>query len=332
MDAESDGIRRGFTAHLSTVLKVIGALILLGVWGFAGPRYGRLLTRWGAPRGEVQSPTLGDRQPGELAVAFLAVGYGRAVLVQGPGSTTTLVGGGIGQYPRETRMPVEDAAHRVLLPWIRGTGVRRLYQLVGTVPRDHHLGAAVDLLEHPSPAVNRLLVPPARTPVVRALRKRARERGVPVEPLPMEEPFELVPGAPARILNRPPIVHVGRPVGHALFFRYGQRSFLLAGDLDRSTERTVVMRWGDSLRTDVLAAARHGREDGSDPLLLRRVRPRHVVVPTGRPNPYEAPAVRVMERLKRHAEGGVYRTDRRGTVVFYTDGRTLRVRTGVDGP
>lgn len=148
----------------------------------------------------------------------------------------------------------------------------------------------------------------------------------------MEDPFELVPGAPARVLNPPPTLHVGKPVGHALFFRYGQRSFLLAGDLDRSTERRVVMRWGDSLRTDVLAVARHGREDGTDPLLLRTARPRHAVVPTARPNPADAPALRVMERLRRHAGGGVYRTDRRGAVVFYTDGRTLRVRVDVDGP
>lgn len=315
----------------SSWFRVAGGLILAVAWILAVPRYCAVLSRPNpAGSGEASHP-LAERRPGELAVAFLDVGYGRAILLQGPGDVTSLIGGGIGQYPRESGLPVEDAAHQVLLPWFRGAGVRRLHRMIGTVPADHHLGAEYDLLGHASPVVERVLLPPAVSPAVGALRRRARRRRITVDTVPPDESFELVPGVPARVLNRPPVVRVGSPLGQALFFRYGRQGFLLGGDLDRPAQRQIVLRWGDSLRAAVLEVAGHGREEGTHPLLLRYVRPRYAVVPTGRPNPVDAPSPRVMRLLRRRVEDKVYRTDRDGTVVFYTDGRHLRVRTDPRG-
>lgn len=303
----------------------------MAAWAQAAPRYCTLLSRWNSQGTGDASHPLAERRPGELAVAFLHVGYGRAILLQGPGDVTALIGGGTGQYPREPGLPVADAAHQVLLPWIRGGDVRRLHRLIGTVPVGHHLGAQNDLLEHAFPGIDRMLLPPAVSPVVPELRRRARDRGIPNDLLPGGESFELIPGVPARVLNRPPTVRVGRPVGQALFFRYGTQGFLLGGDLDRPALRNLTLRWGESLRAEVLEVARHGREDGTEPLFLRYVQPRYAVVPTGPSNPHGAPSARVMRLLGRRVEGKVYRTDRDGAVVFYADGRGLRVRTDARG-
>lgn len=307
-----------------TGLLLVAALVM---WTWATPRYYATLSVWVErpdPASPLQSGALPGRRPGELAVVVLDVGKGTAVLLQGPGNETSIIDGGPGQYPTRSDGPSGDAAHHVILPLLERFGIDRVRRMIGTVPVDHHVGAQADLLSHGQPVVDEVVLPPAGPgrAVWGRLNRLARRRETDTSVLSQTEAFEPVPGLVGRVLNPPRIVSTGPPQGHGLFLQYGQRRFVLMGDLDRTGERRLVLRWGKTLRADCLVVGRHGAEDATGRELLRYVRPRYAVVPTGRD-----PAVRVVRALRKYSGDTVYRTDRDGPVALFTDGETLRVRT-----
>lgn len=107
----------------------------------------------------------------------------------------------------------------------------------------------------------------------------------------------------------------------------GAVRFLLSGDAEREEEHWLVERYGDRLRADVLKLGHHGSSTSSTPAFLEAVRPRVAIASVGAGNSYGHPSAEVLASLGSRGVD-VYRTDRDGSVVVRTDGRTVSVSTG----
>ncbi len=105
---------------------------------------------------------------------------------------------------------------------------------------------------------------------------------------------------------------------------YGDRSFLMTGDLEADAEHLLVER-GLVRPADVLKVAHHGSRTSSSGAFLEAARPSIAVVSSGAGNRYGHPSLSVLARLR---EGGaqVLRTDLGGGVVITTDGESLEIR------
>jgi competence protein ComEC len=104
---------------------------------------------------------------------------------------------------------------------------------------------------------------------------------------------------------------------------FGQRSFLLTGDLESESERRLV----EAHRiepVDVLKVAHHGSKTSTSPGFVDAARPSWAVISSGAGNRYGHPSPTVIGRLR---SGGatVFRTDVHGGVVMRTDGQHLEV-------
>lgn len=106
---------------------------------------------------------------------------------------------------------------------------------------------------------------------------------------------------------------------------YGNRSFLFTGDIQKDAE-TVLVKYGDLLKADVLKVAHHGSRTSSTDEWLKLVQPEYAVISVGKNNKFNFPAPSVLNRLKQHGIKMV-RTDENGAVIFRTDGYRLeRIR------
>jgi competence protein ComEC len=110
-----------------------------------------------------------------------------------------------------------------------------------------------------------------------------------------------------------------------LRLRYGQRSFLLTGDVERPIEREMV-DGGELRATDVLKVPHHGSRTSSTEEFLGAVQPAFAVISAGFENSYGHPHPTVVERLGQH-HATVLRTDRDGLITIRTDGRRMTVET-----
>jgi competence protein ComEC len=106
--------------------------------------------------------------------------------------------------------------------------------------------------------------------------------------------------------------------------QFGRIRFLLTGDAETSEEAWLVRATSGTLRADVLKVAHHGSRTSTSPAFLDAVHPRVALISVGAGNRYGHPGARVLEDLA--AAGAiVLRTDRSGSVVVRSDGRTLSI-------
>lgn len=110
-----------------------------------------------------------------------------------------------------------------------------------------------------------------------------------------------------------------------LRLRYGQRSFLLTGDIERKAEEMLVAT-GCDLRADVLKVAHHGSRTSSTKDFLEQVKPRYAVISVAAPSPFGHPHKEALENL-RSVNAKVLQTSQCGAITFSTDGEDLRLET-----
>lgn len=257
-------------------------------------------------------PTPGE---GEVAVHFIDVGQGDAILIR-DGTKTVLIDTGNSQTEHT------DA----LISYLRKRDVSVIDYLILTHPDEDHIGGAARILECFSVSV--CLLPDAvnDTPVFRntldaldaASVYAAEAKAGDVYPLSAATFVILSPFGRETSQN-------GRSV--VLRLTVGTRHFLFTGDAGDATERTLLATYPESrLRADVLKVSHHGATGAGSDAFLDAVSPTYGVISCGKNNIYGHPAG---ETVFRYGEHGIrlYRTDVSGSIVFLTDGTNLSVDT-----
>jgi competence protein ComEC len=200
--------------------------------------------------------------------------------------------------------PDADSGGRIVVPLLRGAGIRSLDMLVVSHEDIDHLGGALTVLETfevqalasslpRGHSLNSLVALPSRC----AAGTRWQWDGVHFEFLHPQ------PGSQsARRNNQSCVLRVAA----------GGASMLLTGDIERAAEWTLVEKVP---KTDVLLVPHHGSRTSSTEEFISAVAPRWAVVPAGYRNRFGHPAREVLERYER-AQVGVLRTDLDGAVTI----------------
>jgi competence protein ComEC len=232
---------------------------------------------------------------GEAWITALDVGQGLAVLVR-TASRTLLYDAG------PTYGPEADSGGRIVVPLLRGAGIRSLDLLVLSHEDVDHLGGALTVLETVEVralasslprghALNSLVATPARC----AAGMRWDWDGVRFEFLHPQPGWE-----GARRNNQSCVLRV----------EAGGRAMLLTGDIERAAELALLR----IAQADVLLVPHHGSKTSSSAEFIAAVAPRWAVVPAGYRNRFHHPAREVLERY-REAGVRVLRTDLDGAVT-----------------
>jgi competence protein ComEC len=232
---------------------------------------------------------------GEAWVSALDVGQGLAVLVRTANRSLLYDAG-------PTYGPEADSGGRIVVPLLRGAGIRSLDLLVLSHEDTDHLGGALTVLEtvpvHAlasslprGHALNSLVAAPGRC----AAGMRWEWDGVRFEFLHPPPGWE-----GARRNNQSCVLRV-EAQGQAM---------LLTGDIERAAEVSL----SKIAKADVLLVPHHGSKTSSSTEFIAAVAPRWAVVPAGYRNRFGHPAREVLERY-REAGVRVLRTDLDGAVT-----------------
>jgi len=241
--------------------------------------------------------------PGSFSVTAFDVGQGMALLVETRGHRLLYDTGP--QYA-----PGQDAGSRVLLPYLRARGIRRLDSLVVSHSDVDHAGGALTLLDAlPVDSVSSSLGAGHR--IVQAARRHARcvagQRwewdGV---------VFEVLQPAPASYQDSDLKANAR---SCTLRIAAKGRAVLLAGDIEAAQEAALVSGSPDKLRADVLLAPHHGSGTSSSPAFLAAVQPAIGVFQVGYRNRYRHPKKEIFERYG-ELQIRRLRTDDAGAITF----------------
>ncbi len=285
----------------AVALAVAGAAILLLPRGFPLRWTG---LAWFLPLFLAAPPPLAE---GELQLTVLDVGNGLAVVARtrnhallfdtGPAYGTTLGA-------------QADAGNRMIVPYLRATGVKALDTLIVSHDDLDHYGGASSVLQAMPVAQLLTSLPdadPLRFEADRAERCVAgqswRWDGVQFDMLhPTRESYD---DASIKDNNR----------GCVLRISAGKHVALIPADIEARVEQQLLDLKKDFLRAQVLVAPHHGSKTSSIPAFVQAVDPRIVIYPVGYRNRFGHPHVDVEERYLRQGSH-VYRSDRDGAVTL----------------
>jgi competence protein ComEC len=255
-----------------------------------------------------------------LTVTFLDVGQGDGAVVEFPDGKIMIVDAG-------QRMEGYDVGSRVVIPYLRWKGIRRVDYLVVTHPHSDHLGGVpvilrevpVDEIIDAGSTASSYLCGEFRH-ILDSLGERRDivhagnciDENQSVRCYVLHPSGEFLPSSlhPARNLNNESVV---------LKIVFGSTTLLLEGDAERDAEARMVRFYGGFLRSDLLKVGHHGSPTSSSVPMMDRVQPRMAVISVGAHNKFGHPSPRTLALLDR-MKCMYYRTDHEGAVMFESDG------------
>ncbi len=293
---------RGLKQKLVIVVLVVANLILFGI-GFS--------ETWG--------------KDGRLTVAFLDVGQGDAALLKFPDGKTMLIDAG-----PKTR--TYDAGERVILPFIKHSGVRKIDVALVTHPHDDHIGGLAYLIKNIQ--TGEVLESGQRysSDIKRECDSLIGAKGIAHRIAHAGEQINEFDGARVYVLH--PNSRFVSPKGESfdanpndgsvvLKVVYGKCAVLFMGDVDQPAEWAITEIYGDFLKSDILKVAHHGSITSSTPQFVLKSKPMYAVISVGKFNSFNHPSAEVLRRYKTF-DAQIVRTDELGAVMFECDGEKAR--------
>src|SRR5213083_711459 len=252
-----------------------------------------------------------------LTVHFLDVGQGDAAVLRTPNGRWIVIDGG-------PRIPGSDAGRRVVIPFLRRHGARRLAVVVATHGDADHLGGLPAVVDALDPEL--VLEPgePLGRPLYLEFLAAVEGSGARWHPARAGDRIEL-DGVVLEVLS-PDSVWMTLPLDvneHGVVVRvtFGATRLLFQADAGLPVEGHLAGRVG---RVQLLKVGHHGSATATSDAWLGELRPRQAVISVGAHNHYGHPAPEVLDRLRRWGSE-MFRTDQAGTITFTTDGQRTHI-------
>ncbi len=278
---------------------------------------------------------------GRLRIDFLDVGQGDAALLTMPDGTTLLVDAGgrpnfnlraqadagedVEPFERDSRSIGEAVVSEYL--WWRG--LDRVDFILATHADADHIDGLNDVVRNFRVAAALVARAPAADIEFARFAQTANDEGLPIYLVRRGDTLQL--GEVLIDVIWPPRVAVnsdassGNDNSIVLRLRFGQKTFLLTGDIEARAESNLLVAHED-LRCDVLKVAHHGSKTSSTAAFVGATRPALAIISVGESSPFGHPHAEVLERW-RTAGAQTLTTGQSGTITVSTDGEDLRVET-----
>jgi competence protein ComEC len=287
--------------HAPPVWTVLAAA--LGILWLLLPR--GFPARWLGAAGFVPMFLVLPPQPaqGDLWLSVLDVGQGLAVVVQTQNHALLYDTG-----PRYTADA--DSGSRIVVPYLRAAGIRRLDGLIVTHDDSDHSGGAASVLDAvpvgwlaSSLPADSAILPHARKSLPCFAGQSWEWDGVRFEML--HPVWESHADQRPRKNARGCTLKITSPYG----------SVLLPADIERESEAEILARTPDALAATLLVAPHHGSKTSSTEAFIRQVNPSIVIFTAGYRNSFGHPKPEVVERYRTRGSR-LYRSDIDGAVLL----------------
>lgn len=272
------------------------------------------------------------RADGRLHIDFLDVGQGDSALVTFPDGTTMMVDGGgrmeygVSDDDAESAFILDapGVGEAVVSPVLWEKGYSRIDHILATHADADHIQGLGDVAANFRVGDALFGRMPAGDPEFARVSTVLTRRGVPSQ-FVFRGGILRFGDANVEVLYPLPDTSPDAPSdnNHSVVIRivYGNRAFLLTGDIEREAERELVSG-GGTLKADLIKVPHHGSRTSSTEEFVEAVDPQFAIISVGRHSRFGHPTAEVVERWK-SAGANVMTTGERGMISVSTNGSDL---------
>ncbi|MGE7841190.1 DNA internalization-related competence protein ComEC/Rec2 [Lysinibacillus sp. NPDC093712] len=240
----------------------------------------------------------------ETKITFLNVGQGDCTIIELPFRRAVYVvdAGGVLRFRQESwklsNSPYE-VGRQVVVPFLKGKGIREVDILILTHPDADHVEGAEEVLEEITMREIHVTPGSLNTPAMQDLLVEATKQKVPVKEK-MEGSSWHVGSTSFHYLSPRDTLYEGNNDSLVLFIQQQSFRALLTGDLEEAGERQLIKLYGQQLANiTLLKAGHHGSKTSSIEPFVELLQPALTVFSAGRNNRYQHPHDIVVERFKK---------------------------------
>ena len=247
---------------------------------------------------------------GNLNVHFIDVGQADCALLECGGEYILIDGGN-----------VEDSS--LVVSYLEKQGVTKLEAVVATHAHEDHVGGLPGVLAVYETAA---VYAPTKTYSSNCFDDFVYYTDQQGLQITIPKPGDVIEfgGATATVLGPVKSYAETNDTSIVLMVEFGDTRFLFTGDMEISAENDMLDYWGVGFdwSADVLKVGHHGSDTSTGYRFLNEVMPTYGVISVGEGNSYGHPCEVPLSRLN-DADVTLYRTDKLGTIVAISDGKTV---------
>jgi len=259
---------------------------------------------------------------GDLTVTYFSCGQGDAALLQTPHGKNILIDAG----PHDPEGEF-DAGRDILDPFFKKNNIHKIHYAVLSHGHLDHMGGFYHILKNYPVDI---FYDPGfknKTPEYKELKRLLKQKKVPIRIVRSGKKLKWDPDLDIRILGPPKKLPWENANDNSLVMQiqHGEVKFLFTGDVEEESEYEMVIHHGNNLSSQILKIPHHGSSTSTTQEFLSHVNPELAIVSCGRRNPFGHPHQDVLERVD-SAGIKLHRTDKNGSVVIISNGKTYHIK------
>ena len=244
-----------------------------------------------------------------LSIHMIDVGQGDSILVQTPTNKNILIDGG------------DEDSENIIISYLRQKRIKTIDIIIATHPDSDHIGSLDNIIKKFN--VNSIYMPEQSTDseAYQNLINSCTDKNLSIQHLYKNDVLNIDNNINIYVLS-PSYIQEESNLNSIVFkLTFNDNSFLFMGDAEEENEKEILHSFKLN-NINFIKIGHHGSNSSSSIEFIKKISPDIAAISCGYKNQYGHPHREVINNLKQN-HVSIYRTDRIGDIVFYSDGEII---------
>ena len=244
-----------------------------------------------------------------LSIHMIDVGQGDSILVQTPTNKNILIDGG------------DEDSENIIISYLRQKRIKTIDIIIATHPDSDHIGSLDNIIKKFN--VNSIYMPEQSTDseAYQNLINSCTDKNLSIQHLYKNDVLNIDNNINIYVLS-PSYIQEESNLNSIVFkLTFNDNSFLFMGDAEEENEKEILHSFKLN-NINFIKIGHHGSNSSSSLVFIKKISPDIAAISCGYKNQYGHPHREVINNLKQN-HVSIYRTDRIGDIVFYSDGEII---------
>lgn len=244
-----------------------------------------------------------------LSIHMIDVGQGDSILVQTPTNKNILIDGG------------DEDSENIIISYLRQKRIKTIDIIIATHPDSDHIGSLDNIIKKFN--VNSIYMPEQSTDskAYQNLINSCMDKNLSIQHLYKNDVLNIDNNINIYVLS-PSYIQEESNLNSIVFkLTFNDNSFLFMGDAEEENEKEILHSFKLN-NINFIKIGHHGSNSSSSLEFIKKISPDIAAISCGYKNQYGHPHREVINNLKQN-HVSIYRTDRIGDIVFYSDGEII---------